>query len=196
MSFFSGAFFVCWGPYVILNFWSVNNPTGPVPYLADFITTLLAFGNSAVNPFVFMFLNREFRLALRLVYRRMTLCCHEGGHKPCWCETKKRRASQVSIMGQPTRRPSVDSLQKESPLKSYFSKQTLNKPKILVSYDNPNFVLDEEPEIVSPVEMPMSPFPVPGATVAVSSNIGIPGGVVLIPGQMPTDVSNDQKEND
>ncbi|CAH1772649.1 unnamed protein product [Owenia fusiformis] len=70
-----GAFFICWGPYVVLNFWFVNYDDAKVPYIADLLTTLLAFSNSAVNPYVFTLLNRDFRYAMR----RMTKKCCCGG---------------------------------------------------------------------------------------------------------------------
>ncbi|XP_046372267.2 alpha-1A adrenergic receptor-like [Haliotis rufescens] len=69
-----GVFFLCWGPYVILNFWSVNNEHIPVPYLADLLTTLLAFTNSSVNPIIFILLNKDLRNVIRKLGRRL-LCC-------------------------------------------------------------------------------------------------------------------------
>ncbi|ESO92640.1 hypothetical protein LOTGIDRAFT_162560 [Lottia gigantea] len=56
-----GVFFLCWGPYVILNFWSVNNEHKAVPYVADLLVTLLAFANSSINPVIFILLNKEYR---------------------------------------------------------------------------------------------------------------------------------------
>ncbi|XP_067677784.1 adenosine receptor A2b-like [Haliotis asinina] len=69
-----GVFFLCWGPYVILNFWSVNNEHIPVPYLADLLTTLLAFANSSVNPIIFILLNKDLRNVIRKLGHRL-LCC-------------------------------------------------------------------------------------------------------------------------
>ncbi|KAK6188501.1 hypothetical protein SNE40_004664 [Patella caerulea] len=60
-----GVFFLCWGPYVILNFWSVNNEEVPVPYIADLLVTLLAFANSSINPVIFIILNKDFRHSIR-----------------------------------------------------------------------------------------------------------------------------------
>lgn len=73
-AFVSGAFFLCWGPYVILNYWGVQNADQGIPYIADLLTTLLAFSNSAVNPFVFMFLTRDFRFAVRLIFSKCSEC--------------------------------------------------------------------------------------------------------------------------
>ncbi|XP_050402071.1 D(2) dopamine receptor [Patella vulgata] len=60
-----GVFFMCWGPYVILNFWSVNHEEVPVPYIADLLVTLLAFANSSINPVIFIILNKDFRHSIR-----------------------------------------------------------------------------------------------------------------------------------
>ena len=43
-----------------------------MPYLVDWISTLLVFANSAINPIIFTLLNRDFRRALGLIYRKMT----------------------------------------------------------------------------------------------------------------------------
>lgn len=74
----TGLFFMCWGPYVILNFWSVNNETKPIPYSADLFTTLLAFANSCVNPVLFVLLNKDFRRRVRMLGRKLTPCL---GHR-------------------------------------------------------------------------------------------------------------------
>ena len=65
--FVTGAFLICWGPYVLLNVWSVNNKTQPIPYMADLITTLLVMANSAINPFVLILLTRDLRMAVRML---------------------------------------------------------------------------------------------------------------------------------
>ena len=65
--FVTGAFLICWGPYVLLNVWSVNNKTQPIPYKADLITTLLVMANSAINPFVLILLTRDLRMAVRML---------------------------------------------------------------------------------------------------------------------------------
>ncbi|PVD23597.1 hypothetical protein C0Q70_16869 [Pomacea canaliculata] len=69
---------MCWGPYVILNFWSVNNETKPIPYSADLFTTLLAFANSCVNPVLFVLLNKDFRRRVRMLGRKLMPCL---GHR-------------------------------------------------------------------------------------------------------------------
>ena len=58
---------ICWGPYVLINVWSVNNTTQPIPYKADLITTLLVMANSAINPFVLILLTRDLRMAVRML---------------------------------------------------------------------------------------------------------------------------------
>ncbi|XP_064626012.1 D(1A) dopamine receptor-like [Lineus longissimus] len=63
-----GTFFICWAPYVFLNLWAVNNDSKTVPYAADFLTTLLAFSNSSVNPYIFALLNRDFRNAWKDIF--------------------------------------------------------------------------------------------------------------------------------
>ena len=95
----SGAFFCCWAPYVGLNTWLANSTRDTeVPYLPDLIVTLLAFFNSAVNPFEFILLTRDLRAAVRLFLARNTRC-------PCFIETQMdistvqapRSASQVNL---------------------------------------------------------------------------------------------------
>lgn len=72
-SLFSGAFFLCWGPYVCLNFWSVNNELQAVPYVADLLTTFLAFTNSSLNPVIFTALSKDFRMSTKCIVHRI-LC--------------------------------------------------------------------------------------------------------------------------
>lgn len=69
----SGAFSLCWSPYVIVRFWSVLMEDKPA-YSADFVTTWLALSASAINPYVFIFLNRDLRYTVRLVLARMEAC--------------------------------------------------------------------------------------------------------------------------
>ncbi|XP_070195604.1 uncharacterized protein [Littorina saxatilis] len=77
-----GLFFLCWGPYVTLNVWSVNNETEPVPYSADLLTTLLAFANSAINPVLFLIINRDYRRTVRKLGRKCWKpCLHRGQHR-------------------------------------------------------------------------------------------------------------------
>jgi hypothetical protein len=71
MYLFSGTFFLCWGPYVLLNLWAVNNDSKKVPYAADFLTTFLAFSNSSVNPYIFAFLNRDFKAAWKGMFMKV-----------------------------------------------------------------------------------------------------------------------------
>ena len=90
---------MCWGPYVAINLWSVNvmrpNSSGmTVPYLADLFTTLLAFSNSALNPFIFIFLTRDFRLAVRLLLCRcLRRCPLTAG---CGAAQRLRRGSRAN----------------------------------------------------------------------------------------------------
>ncbi len=81
---------MCWGPYVVQNLWAINNDQTRVPYLVDMTTTLLAFSNSAVNPFVFIFLTRDFRFAVRMLLRR---CLTRLEDKDAVTQTGSRRPS-------------------------------------------------------------------------------------------------------
>ncbi|XP_074640249.1 histamine H2 receptor-like [Tubulanus polymorphus] len=58
-----GTFFICWGPYVGLYFYHVNNDEQKVGYVIEMLVTLLAFSNSSVNPYIFALLNKDFRRA-------------------------------------------------------------------------------------------------------------------------------------
>ena len=75
---FAGTFFLCWGPYVLLNLWSVNNDHLSVPYAAEMTTLILAFSNSAVNPYVFALLDRDFRSAWVNI-----ILCYTCRHRTC-----------------------------------------------------------------------------------------------------------------
>lgn len=65
---------MCWAPYTVLSFYVVLRPGTKVTYTADFVTSLLALTNSALNPYIFMLLNRDFRYALRLTIARCMSC--------------------------------------------------------------------------------------------------------------------------
>ena len=70
MLFIVGVFFICWCPYVCTQMWFIWSGSDSIPYGLDYISTLLIFTSCAVNPIVFMSLNREFRRALKLMLAR------------------------------------------------------------------------------------------------------------------------------
>ena len=65
-----GAFFICWFPYACVSVWGVIQSPQPLPYLADFISTLLVFTNSALSPLVFMLLTRDLRHTVHLLLKK------------------------------------------------------------------------------------------------------------------------------
>ena len=68
--FIVGGFFICWCPYVCTQTWFIWSGSDSIPYGLDYISTLLIFTSCAVNPIVFMSLNKEFRRALKLMLAR------------------------------------------------------------------------------------------------------------------------------
>ncbi len=68
--FFPGVFFACWTPYVAVQICSFYLGKNAIPVLVDFSATCLIFANFAINPIVFMALNRDFRRALTLIMAR------------------------------------------------------------------------------------------------------------------------------
>ena len=73
LSFVSGAFSLCWTPYVTLWILAVVWDEKPA-YSADIVTMWLALSACAINPYVFIFLNRDLRYTVRLVLARIEAC--------------------------------------------------------------------------------------------------------------------------
>lgn len=54
-----GVFLLCWLPFFALNVWAAFKQQ-EIPSAADFITSLLAYGNSAFNPLIYGLKNKKF----------------------------------------------------------------------------------------------------------------------------------------
>ena len=115
---------MCWMPYVGVNLWSIGKAEHTsIPYMADLLTTLMAFFNSAVNPLVFMMLTRDLRYAIKLMftsrrsqYEKNSAYAPSGGRMLsarsslcCFLSRDDLRASRVPADSSFTPRGSCDS---------------------------------------------------------------------------------------
>jgi hypothetical protein len=69
-----GLFCFCWCPFFVFYLVLPFCPTCEVPRAVVSAITWLGYSNSAVNPFVYAYLNRDFRVA----YGRLVACRHNG----------------------------------------------------------------------------------------------------------------------
>lgn len=68
-----GLFALCWLPLHIINCFSLFCSCNPVPPLVMYIAIILSHANSVVNPFIYAYRIREFRMTFRKIVRRHLL---------------------------------------------------------------------------------------------------------------------------